>query len=150
MQTPGANTPDASDAIFVYAGGGSFTIPAVGDFVDVVGTASEAFGVTQITPGSTGSVTPATARPHPVVPLTKLPSSDCAVGACPTAAELAAAREAHEGEVFDLDGPYTVSNSFSLTNGANGFAEIGLAADTKPLIAPTEVVGRADRQRRRP
>ena len=61
------------------------------------------------------------------------------MGACPTAAELAAAREAHEGEVFDLDGPYTVSNSYSLTNGANGFAEIGLAADTKPLIAPTEV-----------
>ncbi len=139
MQTPGANTADASDAIFVYAGGGSFTAPAVGDFVQVVGTAGEAFGVTQITPGATGSVTQLATAHDPVAPLTRLPASDCAVGACPTATELAAAREAHEGEVFDLDGPYTVSNSYSLTNGANGYAEIGLAADTKPLIAPTEV-----------
>ena len=111
----------------------------MGDFVQVVGTAGEAFGVTQITPGSTGSVTQLATAHDPVAPLTRLPASDCAVGACPTARELAAAREAHEGEVFDLDGPYTVSNSYSLTNGANGFAEIGLAADTKPLIAPTEV-----------
>jgi 5'-nucleotidase len=139
MQTPGAGTADASDAIFVYAGGGSFTAPAVGDFVEVVGTAGEAFGVTQIVPGATGSVTQLATAHAPVAPLAQLPGSDCAVGSCPTAAELAAAREAHEGEVFDLDGPYTVSNSFSLTNGANGFAEIGLAADTKPLIAPTEV-----------
>ncbi len=83
MQTPGANTPDASDAIFVYAGGGSFTAPAVGDFVEVVGTAGEAFGVTQITPGSTGSVTQLTAAHDPVAPLTKLPGSDCAVGSLP-------------------------------------------------------------------
>ena len=52
MQTPAPNTPDASDAIFVYAGGGSFTAPAVGDFVEVVGTAGEAFGVTEIAPGA--------------------------------------------------------------------------------------------------
>ena len=140
MQTPGADTPDASDAIFVYLGS-TGTYPSVGDHVQVVGQAGEFGGVTQITPGSTGSVTALPAAAQPVIPLTTLPGAGCAEGSCPSAADLRVLREAHEGEVFDLSGrDYTVSNSYSLTNAANGYMEIGLAADTKPLIAPTEVI----------
>ncbi|WP_167880569.1 ExeM/NucH family extracellular endonuclease [Nocardioides guangzhouensis] len=139
MQTPGADTPNASDAIFVFAGsGGTFTMPAIGDHVQVVGTAGEFAGVTQITPGSAGSVSQLPPASGTVAAKDTLPGAGCAQGSCPGASELDALREASEGEVFDLAGPYTVSNAYSLTNGANGFMEIGLAADTKPLVAPTE------------
>ena len=88
MQTPGADTPDASDAIFVFAGnGGTFTMPAIGDHVEVIGTAGEAFGVTQIVPGASGSVTTLAPASEAVQPRTTLPGAGCAEGACPTASE---------------------------------------------------------------
>ena len=100
----------------------------MGDSVEVVGTAGEAFGVTQITPGSTGTVTPIAGAPTRR-PAAQAPGSDCAVGAYPTATERAA-REAREGELFDLDGPFTVTNTFSLTNGANATPRSASPPDT--------------------
>ena len=69
----------------------------------------------------------------------------CAIGACPTAAQLAALREAHEGELYAPTGPFTVTNSYgSFPSGATPgygvlYGQVGLATGTKPLVAPTEV-----------
>ena len=42
IQTPGPDTANASDAIFVYGGAGGFaSYPAIGDSVDVTGTVAE-------------------------------------------------------------------------------------------------------------
>ena len=145
MQTEGTGgatdaTPGASDAIFVFGTNAISAGPVVGDFVSVTGPVTEFAGSTQITPAS-GGVTKINADPHtdPTPFAGALPGSDCALGACLGALALEAAREAHEGEVYAPTGPFTVTNSFSLTNGANGFMEIGLAADDKPLVSPTEV-----------
>ena len=112
---------------------------AIGDFVEVVGPVSEFAGTTEITPAAAADVTQL-ADPHdPVTPQATLPGSDCVLGSCPTAAELTTAREAHEGEAFAPTAQYIAQNAFSLTNGANGFMEIGLAASDKPLVSPTEI-----------
>jgi 5'-nucleotidase len=144
MQTQGTGgasdaTPGASDAIFVFGNAAMAVSPVVGDFLEVVGPVSEFGGNTQITPG-TGGVTKINGEEHtdPTAFAGSLPGTACELGSCPSAAALDADREAHEGEVYAPTGPYTVTNAFSLTNAANGFMEIGLAADTKPLMAPTE------------
>ncbi|MEO5851208.1 MAG: ExeM/NucH family extracellular endonuclease, partial [Nocardioides sp.] len=145
LQTEGTGgavdaTPGASDGIFVFGSNAMAAAPVIGDYLQVVGEVVEFGSQTQLV-AAAGGVTKINGEAHtaPVARVAPLPGSDCAVGSCPTATELAAAREAHESEAFAPTGPFTVTNTFSLTNGANGFMEIGLAADTKPLIAPTEV-----------
>ena len=55
IQTPGPDTANASDAIFVFGGTGGFTTyPALGASVRVAGTAGEFSGQTQITAGDAG------------------------------------------------------------------------------------------------
>ena len=55
IQTPGADTANASDAIFVYGGTTGFSsYPAVGDSVKVTGDAAEFSGATQIVAASSG------------------------------------------------------------------------------------------------
>ena len=52
---PGADTANASDAIFVYGGTSGFAAyPAVGDSVEVTGAVSEFSGATQIAPNAAG------------------------------------------------------------------------------------------------
>ena len=62
IQTPGADTANASDAIFVYGGAGGFaTYPAIGDSVDVTGTVAENFGLTELTSATWTRTAPASA-----------------------------------------------------------------------------------------
>jgi len=133
-------TPGASDGLFVFGDASGAATVAIGDFVEVTGTVSEFFGSTQVTPAA-GGVVLINGQPHVgVTPQPTLPVSDCAYGSCPLdTAVLNAAREAHEGELYRPAGDVTVTNAFSLTNGSNGFMEIGLALDDEPLLAPTEV-----------
>lgn len=103
IQTPGADTADASDAIFVYGGTSGFaTYPAVGDSVRVAGTATEFSGATQIV---ASSVTPVAAL-GTVTPKTVVPGTDCALpgDACLTGAALDTAREVSEGEPLPAHG----------------------------------------------
>ncbi len=145
MQTEGTGgatdaTPGASDAIFVFGTSAMASSPVAGDFVEVTGPVTEFAGTTEIVPGA-GGVTKVNGDAHtdPTALADPLPGSDCDLGACPGVLDVEADREAHEGELLAPAGPFTVTNSFSLTNGANGFMEIGLAADDVPLFAPTEV-----------
>ena len=147
MQTPGADTANASDAIFVYGGAGGFaSYPAIGDSVDVTGTVGENFGKTQIAS--------ATWSPHgsslgTVTAKTVVPGTDCALpgSACDNAAALDTAREAAEGEAFQPTGNWTLTDVYdggpyytAGSNSSSNFGELGVAAEsTKALIAPTEL-----------
>jgi predicted extracellular nuclease len=149
IQTPGPDTTDASDAIFVFTTAG-FTnpYPAIGDSVQVKGAVSEFNGLTELTLSSNANLT-AVAALGTVTPKTQVPESACVVGACPTtAAALNASREASEGELFQPTAPWTATDVYDGaplyndgTNGTLNNGEIGLAADSnKPLVAPTEVI----------
>ena len=110
-------TPGASDGIFVFSSAGAAAV-ALGDAVEVTGTASEFAGETQITATSvtktgTGVVT-AWSAAYPTTEAT---------------------REAHEGELLAPTNTFTVTNTFA----TNTFAEIGLATGTTPLLQPTDV-----------
>lgn len=127
IQTPGTGgatdeTPGASDALFVYGSAATATVQ-IGDYVEVTGPVKEFAGTTEIETDSASDVTvltePVTA---PKALDTELPATE-------------AAREAHEGELLAPAGPFTVTNTYT----TNTYAEIGLAAGTTPLIAPTEV-----------
>ena len=133
LQTEGTGggtdaTPGASDAIFVYGSAATATV-AVGDYVQVVGTAKEFGGETEIETDSADDVTPLTGSFSPPQALvTDYPTSD-------------AAREAHEGELLDVSGQrFTVTNNYS----TNQYAEIGLATGDTPLVAPTETIDAQD------
>ncbi|MDX6372383.1 MAG: 5-nucleotidase [Nocardioidaceae bacterium] len=147
LQTPGADTANASDAIFVYGGAGGFaSYPAIGASVDVAGTVTENFGLTELTS--------ATWSPHgsslgTVTPKAVVPGTDCPLpgNTCDLTPALDTAREAAEGEAFQPTGPWTLTDVYdggpyytAGTNGSSMFGEMGVAAEsTKALIAPTEV-----------
>lgn len=148
IQTPGADTPDASDAIFVYGGPSGFTTyPAVGDSVEVSGQAAEFGGATQIVANDAGVTD--VADLGTVTPKTTIPGTTCALpgATCETLATLAPAREAMEGELLKPTADFTVTDSYdgspfwagnSFSSGM--FGEIGLAAETdEPLVTPTEL-----------
>ena len=121
--TGGAYDPEAvaSNGIFVYSKALASEVE-VGQLVEVTGKVSEYFGLTQITPATSGfSVLegPAEVLPTPL--------------AFPLAVE---DREALEGVLVQLDGDFTVTNNYD----THTFGEIGLAAGTEPLVQPTEVV----------
>ena len=118
--------------------------PAIGDSVEVTGTATEFNGLTEIT-GPT--VTPAAPSLGTVTAKTQIPGTNCGVGACADAT-LNTQREAVEGEAFKPTAPWTVTDVYDGgpyysdgTNGSQFVGEIGVAADrSNPLVAPTENV----------
>ena len=153
IQTPGADTANASDAIFVYGGPSGFTTyPAIGSSVEVTGTANEFSTTTQITTNDAG-VDAIADLPGSVTPKTQIPGTDCALPgtACLTGAALDTAREVAEGEAFQPTAPWTATDVYDGSPFVAGqsfsssmFGEIGLAANSD-LRA-----GDADRGDRRP
>ena len=154
IQTPGADTPDASDAVFVYGGTSGFTsYPAIGASVDVTGTVNEFSGQTQITTNDAG-VTPHGSSLGTVMPKTQVPGTDCALPGttCLTGAALDSAREVAEGEAFQPAAPWTATDVYDgsayvpgVPFSSSNFGEIGVAADSAlPLVTPTEVIDAQD------
>ncbi|MEO7269330.1 MAG: ExeM/NucH family extracellular endonuclease, partial [Knoellia sp.] len=147
LQTPGADTPDASDAIFVYGGTSGFAAyPAVGDSVEVSGQAAEFSGATQIIASSVANV----ASLGTVTPKTAMPGTECALPGtdCLTGAALNTAREVVESELFQPTAPWTLTDVYDggpyYSDGTNSSAnrgEMGVAANSAvPLVSPTEVI----------
>src|SRR6478735_5319789 len=149
IQTPGADTANASDAIFVYGGTTGFSsYPAVGDSVKVTGDAAEFSGATQIVSTNSGVTSiPALGE---VTPKTDIPGTDCALPGttCLTGAALDDAREVVEGELFKPTAPWTATDVYDggpyYNDGSNSTSfrgELGVVANSsKPLVAPTEVI----------
>src|SRR6478735_258484 len=149
IQTPGADTANASDAIFVYGGTTGFSsYPAVGDSVKVTGDAAEFSGATQIV--STNSGVTSIPALGDVTPKTDIPGTDCALPGttCLTGAALDDAREVVEGELFRPTAPWTATDVYDggpyYNDGSNSTSfrgELGVVANSsKPLVAPTEVI----------
>ncbi|WP_072042070.1 ExeM/NucH family extracellular endonuclease [Nigerium massiliense] len=124
IQTPGSGgtaktAGQASDGIFVF----SDTLAAmpIGTCIDVSGTATEYYDLTQLT---NVTATPQTgcAAVKPT-PLATLPATD-------------ADKEAYEGMLVQPEGTYTITNNYQ----ANQYGQIGLAVGTKPLYQATDVV----------
>ncbi|MDR2379888.1 MAG: ExeM/NucH family extracellular endonuclease, partial [Bifidobacteriaceae bacterium] len=114
---------DGSQGVFVYAGTTAITYPAVGDYVEVVGTTADYSGLTQITLGSSGTVSQladAVAAPQPVQ------------APWPTTAEQ---RETLESMLYQPSGTFTVTDTYS----TNSYGTVGLAYGSTPLVQPTEV-----------
>ncbi|MBB5633325.1 5'-nucleotidase [Cryobacterium mesophilum] len=130
IQTPGTGgaidmtNHTASDGLFVYsAGTGAVGDVEVGDFVEIHGSISEYYGLTQITPTDSSSVTVLTDTVAPVTPAT--------IGWQTSETK----RESLEGMLLAPQGSYTVSDTYS----TNQYGEILLASGTSPLLQPTEV-----------
>ena len=150
LQTPGPDTPDASDGIFVYAGSNAAALDglAIGDSLEVSGTVKEYNGLTELDVAR-GTVA-ATDSLGTVTPKTVVPGTDCALPGtdCLEGDALEAAREAVEGELFQPTTPYTVTDVYDgsaynppAAGSGNNFGEIGLAADSEqPLITPTDII----------
>ncbi|MFW5466460.1 ExeM/NucH family extracellular endonuclease [Knoellia sp. CPCC 206391] len=147
IQTAGADTPNASDGIFVYGGTSGFaTYPAVGDSVEVAGEVDEFFTTTQLIASSVKPV----ASLGAAIPKTVVPGTDCALPGtdCLTGAALDTAREVVEGELFQPTAPWTLTDVYDggpyYSNGTNSSAnrgEMGVAANSAvPLVSPTEVI----------
>lgn len=114
-------THTASDAIFVYGSDAAASV-AIGDHVEVTGTAGEFSGQTQLT-ADAASVRVLTEEAAPVAPAEiTWPKND-------------EERERFEGMLLAPQGDFTVTNSYS----TNQYAEVGLAAGTTPLRTPTDV-----------
>ncbi|SFC52910.1 hypothetical protein SAMN04487968_107185 [Nocardioides terrae] len=129
IQDPSGNPDDtSSDAIFVFGSG----VPAsveIGDSVSVTGKVSEFQGTTELTPASGGVVT----LTSPLGPVEQLEVPW-------TALDTDAEKEAHEGELVEPTGDFTVSDNFD----ANFFGSFVLAAGDRPLTTPTEVADAQD------
>ncbi|HST46692.1 ExeM/NucH family extracellular endonuclease [Jatrophihabitans sp.] len=130
LQTPGTGgaldltSHTASDGIFVFQSTGA--LPAavqVGKYLQVTGSVSEFFGLTELSVAA-ADVTDLGTPPAAVTAATtsSWPTTD-------------AARESLEGMLYRPTGNYTVTNTFT----TNQFGEVGLASGTKPLIQRTEV-----------
>lgn len=125
LQTPGtggtAKSPgDASDGLFVFSDWAAENL-AIGDCVDIEGTAGEFNGLTQLsqvfatTVDDCAAVTP--------TPLDTLPGTD-------------AEKEVYEGMLVHPQGTYTITNNYAL----NQYGQIGLAVGDEPLYQATDVV----------
>lgn len=127
VQTPGSGTAkhagDASDGLFVYDGDGAASL-AVGDCLDVTGTATEYNGLTQV---SKVSARTAVADCAPVTPVEI--SEDTWI---PTDAD----KEAYEGMLLRPTGSWTVTDNYS----TNQYGQLGLAVGDAPLYNATDVV----------
>ncbi|MCR1783178.1 ExeM/NucH family extracellular endonuclease [Nocardioides carbamazepini] len=154
IQTPGPDTADRSDAIFVFVGnnGALMNDLAIGESVKVFGTVKEFSGLTEI------DVAAGTVEEIPdlgdVSAKTVIPGTDCALPGtgCLDQTALDAAREAAEGELFAPTGSFTVTDvydgsAYNPPNSGSGsnFGEIGIAANSdEPLITPTDIVDAQD------
>ncbi len=128
IQTPGTGgdlTPanhTASDAVFVYSAATAGSVQP-GDYVEVTGTVSEYFDMTQVTVAAAADMKKLTeAAPEVKATGFALPAEE-------------AFRESLEGMLLTPQGPMTVSDNYSL----NQYGEIGLAGGTTPLEQPTAV-----------
>ena len=128
IQTPGTGgdlTPanhTASDAVFVYSAATAGSVQP-GDYVEVSGTVSEYFDMTQVTVAAAADMKKLTeAAPEVKATGFALPAEE-------------AFRESLEGMLLTPQGPMTVSDNYSL----NQYGEIGLAGGTTPLEQPTAV-----------
>jgi len=102
IQTPGADvTPGASDGLFVFTGSTNHAV-AIGDLVQVTGTAGEFGGQTQVSATGASAVSVVQAQAGLPAP-TPLPTT--VVGAD---------REAFEGMLVAPEGDYLVSSSHEL------------------------------------
>ena len=111
----------ASHGVFVYSNAFATDVQ-VGDFMEVTGTVSEYQGLTELSPAIDGWQRLEEAREEVKAATVAYPGSD-------------AEREALEGMLVAPQGSYTITNNYS----TNQYAEIGLAADSKPLMQPTNV-----------
>jgi predicted extracellular nuclease len=128
LQTPGTGgdvdlaTHTKSDGVFVFSSAAAAAVH-IGDHVRVTGKISDFNRLTEISPSSASGVAVLTSPAAAVKPaVVALPGSD-------------AQRESLEGMLVSPQGPFTVTDNYSL----NQYAEIGLAAGTAPLWQPTEV-----------
>ncbi|MHA7210694.1 ExeM/NucH family extracellular endonuclease [Arthrobacter sp. MDT1-65] len=124
LQTPGSSAAAdqaASDAIFVYSPATVGSV-AVGDHVEVTGTAGEFFNLTQLTVAAGGTTRITEAAEEPKASAIALPATE-------------AAREAVEGMLFQPSGAYTVADNYTL----NQYGEVTLASGTERLLQPTDV-----------
>lgn len=131
LQTPGTGgarqvaAGTASDGIFIYLTNNAANHPAVtiGDRVRVRGTASEYFGLTQVSIAGTADVQICDqANPLPAPVALELPLD-------------AAARESVESMLVAPVGGYTVSEVYN----TNRFGEVVLTAGDAPAVIPTDV-----------
>ncbi|WP_324649370.1 ExeM/NucH family extracellular endonuclease [Georgenia sp. H159] len=125
IQTPGTggdlDAHDASHGIFVYGGGENITSDlAIGQLVEVTGTAGEYNGLTQITAQLVEVVDEA---------------ADAVVPAEIAWPETDAERELYEGMLVAPQGEFTVTDTYP----TNRYGSVGLAAGSEPLRQPTDV-----------
>lgn len=125
LQTAGTGGPardqPASHGIFVFSGALAADV-TIGEHLRVTGPVSEYQGLTEISPAAGGwSRIPGKARPvRPTA--VRFPMSE-------------AKRESLEGMLLRPVGRFTITNNYT----TNSYAEIGLAAGSKPLPQPTDV-----------
>ncbi|MEO7131803.1 MAG: ExeM/NucH family extracellular endonuclease, partial [Dermatophilaceae bacterium] len=128
IQTPGTGgdldlaTHAASDALFVFSPSTVGSVKA-GDYVQITGTVSEYFGLTELTVDAAADLT----KLSDVVTAPKAISNTWP----PTDAQ----RESIESMLFEGSGTYTISNTYS----TNQYGEMGLALGDTPLMQWTDV-----------
>jgi 5'-nucleotidase len=128
IQTPATGgaidlaTHTASDGLFVFS---SATVGSVsiGDYVEVTGTVSEYYGLTELSVTSAANLVK--------LDKTSVTAPTPATVAVPATADQ---RESLEGMLLAPQGAYMVTNNYSL----NQYGEIGLAVGDRPLVQATE------------
>lgn len=127
VQTPGTggdldlSTHTASDGLFVYSAAMAADVE-VGDHVEVTGTVSEYYGLTQVAPVA-GGWTVLDDPAEAVKPVTSSLAVD------------AAQRESLEGMLVAPQGRFTLTNNYA----TGTYAELGLAVGDTGLPQPTDV-----------
>lgn len=107
----------ASDAVFVHAPGDAGKVK-VGDYVEVTGTVSEYYGLTEVNAASTVVLNEQVRSPQPAK--VAYPKTN-------------AQRETLEGMLIAPQGDYTVTDVYD----TNMYGEVGLAASDTPLVNPS-------------
>jgi len=124
----GSPTDGRSDAIFVYGPSAAAGVE-IGESVTVTGKVSEYQGTTELTPASGG--------------VTELPTSLGTVATLQgpwTDLDTDAEKEAHEGELVEPTGDFTVSDNYD----ANYYGSFVLASGDHALRTPTEYADAQD------
>ncbi len=123
IQTPATGgaidlaTHKASDAVFVYSASDASKVK-VGDYVQVTGTVTEYYGLTEINAATTVVLDEKVQSPQPAK--VSYPKTD-------------AQRETLEGMLIAPQGDYTVTDVYD----TNMYGEVGLAASDTPLVNPS-------------
>ncbi|MFT8331456.1 ExeM/NucH family extracellular endonuclease [Bifidobacterium psychraerophilum] len=123
IQTPATggaidlSTHQASDAVFVYSSSAASQVK-VGDYVQVTGTVTEYYGLTEINAATTVVLDEKVQSPQPAT--VAYPKTDTQ-------------RETLEGMLIAPQGDYTVTDVYD----TNMYGEVGLAASDTPLLNPS-------------